>query len=141
MHHKYEMANEPQLRRAAVVLKALGHPDRLRMVAALAAREAGVCHLVVLLGLRQPTVSQHLAVLRRAGLVRGRREGLYVYYRVVSPLVRRLLDRLHIPPAPGPDRLAGCPCPGCSQTAAVGKRRWRRPLAARQGSLHPGALL
>jgi ArsR family transcriptional regulator, arsenate/arsenite/antimonite-responsive transcriptional repressor len=62
-------------------LKALGHPVRLGIALRLA-REGGTCacDFADIFGVSQPTVSQHLKVLREAGLVRTRREGTQIYY-------------------------------------------------------------
>lgn len=64
------------------LFKALGEPNRLRMVALLAHGELCVCHLEAALGLPQSNVSRQLAVLRSAGVVEARREGSWVYYRL-----------------------------------------------------------
>lgn len=66
------------------VLKALADPVRLRILNVLAhADEVCVCHLHDVLRLPQSTVSRHLALLRDAGIVAGRREGTWVYYRLL----------------------------------------------------------
>lgn len=85
------------LKRAADAFRALGHPDRLRIAQALGAQEACVCELVEALGMRQPTISQHLSVLRRAGLVVGVRDGLFVRYRLNGLLAARLLAAAGLP--------------------------------------------
>jgi ArsR family transcriptional regulator len=81
---------------SARLLKALADPVRLRLLNLLAGgREVCVCHLHEALGLPQPTVSRHLAYLRKTGLVAGRKEGLWVYYRLAKPageLHRALLE-------------------------------------------------
>ncbi len=58
----------------AKILKALGDPTRLAIVALLARREHCVCDLMAALNLPQSTCSHHLGVLKRAGLVRDRRD-------------------------------------------------------------------
>jgi ArsR family transcriptional regulator len=71
--------------RMAAVAKALGDPVRLQLVDVLR-KHAGkvcVCELVPLFDLSQPTVSHHLKVLRKAGIVGSEREGLWAYYYVV----------------------------------------------------------
>lgn len=65
------------------LFKALGDETRLRIVALLSHGELCVCHLEEALGLPQPNVSRQLAILRSAGIVRDRREGSWVYYRLV----------------------------------------------------------
>jgi ArsR family transcriptional regulator, arsenate/arsenite/antimonite-responsive transcriptional repressor len=68
------------------LFKALGDPTRLRVVALLTHGELCVCHIEAALGLPQPTVSRHLAVLRNGGVVATRREGTWVYYRLAPQL-------------------------------------------------------
>ena len=69
------------------LLKAFADPVRLRLLNLLSGEreEVCVCHLHEALGLSQPTVSRHLAYLRKPGLVIGRKEGLWVYYRLARP--------------------------------------------------------
>src|SRR3954467_10544078 len=68
------------------LLKAFADPVRLRLLNLLCEdREVCVCHLHEALGLPQPTVSRHLAYLRKHGLVVGRKEGLWVHYRLARP--------------------------------------------------------
>jgi DNA-binding transcriptional ArsR family regulator len=104
--------------------KALAHPVRLRILDILARREACVCHLTAVLGMRQPYVSQQLSALRDTGLVVGRREGTLIYYRLHDARLAALLalgqslvaatdaGATPVPPVTaGP--VAGCQCPGC----------------------------
>lgn len=78
------------------LLKAFSDPVRLRLLNLLShGREVCVCHLFEALDLPQPTVSRHLAYLRKRGVVVGRKEGLWVHYRLAkttSELHRRLID-------------------------------------------------
>ena len=69
----------------AELLKALGHPDRVRLVEELGEREQDVQSLCDTLGVRQARVSQHLAVLRANHVVEDRREGRRVLYRLARP--------------------------------------------------------
>jgi len=65
--------------------KALGDPVRLRLFQLLASEnELCVCHLTEALELPQSTVSRHLGVLRHAGLVKTRREGKWMHYRLAD---------------------------------------------------------
>ena len=66
------------------VFKALADETRVRIVALLAHGELCVCHIEAVLALPQPTVSRHLAVLRSAGVVEMRRDGLWVLYRLAK---------------------------------------------------------
>jgi ArsR family transcriptional regulator len=69
----------------ATVFRALGDPTRLRILALIGRDEMCVCHIHEALRLPQPTVSRHLAYLRRSGLVDTRRDGLWVHYRLALP--------------------------------------------------------
>lgn len=62
--------------------QALGHPIRLSILEILTHGPICVCDLVSLTGKRQPFISQHLAVLRQAGLVTTTREGWNIYYKL-----------------------------------------------------------
>lgn len=74
--------------------KALGHGHRLELLEYLAQGERTVEKLAELSGLSVANTSQHLQLLRQAGLVTTRREGLYVHYRLADPLVTGLMDVL-----------------------------------------------
>lgn len=65
------------------LLRLLGDPVRARIVAALAREELCVCHLVDETSTSQPNVSNHLRVLREAGLVESESAGRFTYYRLV----------------------------------------------------------
>ena len=64
---------------------ALGDATRLRLLNLMAEREICVCYLVEVLGQGQPKISRHLAYLRGAGLVKARRDGKWMHYRLVKP--------------------------------------------------------
>jgi DNA-binding transcriptional ArsR family regulator len=72
------------LQSAIGILKAMGHPVRLRILAMLRGGELCVCQMTALLDLATSTVSAHLAELRRAGLVSERKDGRWVFYRLVD---------------------------------------------------------
>lgn len=74
--------DEEDLFALAELFRALGDATRIRILAALAGRELCVCELMELLGMKQSSVSQHLRVLRERRLVRHRKEGRSVYYRM-----------------------------------------------------------
>jgi len=71
----------------ADVMKALAHPSRLIMLDALAEGEKCVCELQELVGSTMPTVSRHLAQMKNAGIIEGRRDGNQIYYRLLVPCV------------------------------------------------------
>lgn len=78
----------------ADILKVLGHPIRLKIVAGLCTRECNVKHIWECLGLPQATVSQHLALLKNKGIITGTREGVEVHYSVVNELAKRIIASL-----------------------------------------------
>lgn len=65
--------------------RALSDPKRLRIIGLLRDREVCVCDLMTALKMSQPMVSRHLAYLRRAGLVRDRRDGRWRHYSLAKP--------------------------------------------------------
>ncbi len=71
----------------AEVLKTLSHPTRLFIVEMLAKGEKCVCELNRNLEVDHSTISKHLSVLKKAGVVSGRKEGLKVYYRLEAPCI------------------------------------------------------
>jgi DNA-binding transcriptional ArsR family regulator len=79
----------------AGVARALGDSHRLRALLALREGELCVCQLIELLGLSPSTVSKHMSILAQAGLVRHRKEGRWVHYRIEEkespPEARRAL--------------------------------------------------
>lgn len=86
---------EPLLSRAAEVLRALSHPVRLKVALILMEGESCVCRLLPRLGISQPNLSQHVAVMRSAGVLRSRREGNMVLCSLCDdPLVRSILAAL-----------------------------------------------
>lgn len=80
---------EREFARAAAVGRALADPKRLCVLESLADGEVSVSDLSTRVGCQVPNMSQHLAVLRSAGLVSTRRDGSTVYYRIADT---RVLD-------------------------------------------------
>jgi ArsR family transcriptional regulator len=78
----------------AEILKALGHPIRYCIVEGLLAGEQNVGVMVECTGVPQPTVSQHLNILRAAGIIEGNRVGNQVHYSVCSPEARKIVTGL-----------------------------------------------
>jgi DNA-binding transcriptional ArsR family regulator len=74
------------------VFQALADPSRRAIYEALTRGEAAVKELTARFDISQPAVSQHLAALKEAGLVNGRREGRRVYYRVEPRGLKPLVD-------------------------------------------------
>jgi DNA-binding transcriptional ArsR family regulator len=82
-----ETGREPERVRSAAVARALGDPKRLCVLESLAGGEVSVGELASRVACQVPNMSQHLAVLRAAGLVTARRDGSTVYYRLSDPRV------------------------------------------------------
>jgi ArsR family transcriptional regulator len=117
---------------AAKLMQALAHPVRLQILELLRDEGAYVMHLTVALNRRQAYLSQHLAILREAGLVVDERRGMTVIYRVSDRRIFDLLDHLRkVIPLLGmldrrqsalasfwprgslPRTFGGCRCPRC----------------------------
>ena len=79
---------------ASELLRSLGNRHRLLILCQLTESERSVGDLAAFLGLRDSTVSQHLSLLRRDGLVRARRDGQTIWYSIASPPARRVLETL-----------------------------------------------
>lgn len=79
----------------AAVYRALADETRLRILALLRDGEVCVCHLQGSLRLPQPTISRHLAYLRKSSLVESRRDGIWMHYRLApasSPVVKQVVE-------------------------------------------------
>ncbi len=105
----------------SALFRTLGQPARIQILLLLAREDACVCHLEAYLGLRQAAISQHLMLLRDAGLVSANREGRNIYYHLDRPdliaffqQAARLsgLDPARLEPPCQP--LTPCPCPHCN---------------------------
>lgn len=80
--------------RESEILKVLGHPVRLKIVAGLMSQSCNVKKIWECLGLPQATVSQHLALLKNKAVISGRREGVEVFYQVTCPEAQRIIGAL-----------------------------------------------
>lgn len=80
---------------ACALLKALAHEDRLLLLCQLTEGELCVGELEERLGIRQPSLSQQLGVLRNEGLVATRREGTRIYYQLKSPQAIAVMGTLY----------------------------------------------
>jgi len=106
------------------LLTSIGNPVRVQILLAIGTGEACVCHLESLLGLRQAYISQHLMALRKQEIITARRDGKYIFYRLIEPEVLDIIRKV--------GRLAGvseealviqdhsnCECPKCSAKHTV----------------------
>ena len=81
--------------RVALFLRALGNPSRLLLLCQLTKGEKNVNELETLTGVKQPTLSQQLAVLREEGLVHTRKDGKHVFYTIQSEAALAVIEALH----------------------------------------------
>jgi DNA-binding transcriptional ArsR family regulator len=116
------MNTKHSTRSIADYLKVLGSPIRVQILFGIGYGEACVCHLESLLKKRQAYISQHLMVLRDAGILETRRDGKYIYYRVadkgIFDLIRSAAEILNIaadslPELSESETLTQCECPNC----------------------------
>jgi ArsR family transcriptional regulator len=78
-----------------MLFRALADGTRLRLLNLMSGGEVCVCFFVEILGEGQPKISRHLAYLRRAGIVKARRDGKWMHYRIVPPSDRNAAEVLH----------------------------------------------
>ncbi len=71
--------------RLATLVFALADPSRIRLLGVLREKEWCGCHLATLLGLTPATVSRHITLLRKAGLVESRKQGRWLHCRLANP--------------------------------------------------------
>lgn len=103
----------------AALFRAMGHPVRLQILNMLRGGEVCVCHMEAAFGKRQAYISQQLMVLREAGLIAARKDGLKVFYRLADPRVDALVEMaLGLQHVGEPETLDNCACPHCA-TARV----------------------
>lgn len=81
--------------RASTLLKSLANRHRLLIVCQLIEGERSVGELAAFLGIRDATVSQHLALMRKDGLVRARRDGQTIWYAIASTPAQEVLTTLY----------------------------------------------
>jgi DNA-binding transcriptional ArsR family regulator len=79
----------------AGLCKSLSDPKRLHIIQSLRGGERTVGELTAILGVKQSNASQHLAVLRKIGIITPRKEGKTVYYRLAHPKIAEACDLVH----------------------------------------------
>jgi DNA-binding transcriptional ArsR family regulator len=119
--------NVSQAKKIGRLFHMLGQPARLRILMAIGKGEACVCHLEAVLGYRQAYISQHLMALRQMKLVRTRRDGRNIYYRLTDLEILHLLqeagdliglEREEIRFSEAGAKVSNCPCPHCEPERA-----------------------
>ena len=89
------LSNRAAASQACALLKILANEDRLLILCQLIEGEKNVGELEQALGIRQPTLSQQLTVLRDEKLVATERKGKYIYYRLASPEALQIMKTLY----------------------------------------------
>jgi ArsR family transcriptional regulator len=89
-----EMPVEDEIQKNADIIKALGDPTRLKIVYLLEHDELCVCEIMTALDKPQPTVSHHLNLLKNAGLLKWRKEGVWIHYKLSNPKLPENLKEL-----------------------------------------------
>lgn len=84
--------NYSQARIRSEILKALAHPARVLIVHALTGEDHCVCELNALVDIDQSNISRHLAVLKRAGIVSERRDGMRVFHHLQTPCILKAFE-------------------------------------------------
>jgi ArsR family transcriptional regulator len=85
---------EKKINAVVAVAKALGHPQRLKLLAAIGAEEVCVCKLAGVSDLSQPAISHHLNILARSRLLQRRRKGRFNHYKANPELIQKLVDQV-----------------------------------------------
>ena len=104
------------------LLSQICQPARIQILLIIGEQEACVCHIEVITGMRQASISQHLMSLRKAGLVTTYRDGRHIFYRLAHPEIIDLLQKTAQITGVSPDSLRdfsirpvpGCSCPQCN---------------------------
>ncbi|HID66231.1 MAG TPA: transcriptional regulator [Aquificaceae bacterium] len=91
---RQDILNEEKLEELAEFFKALSHPVRLRIISILIEGKQCVKNLGELLNLSQPSVSQHLSILRSRGIVGWKREGSIICYYIKDERVKKIYNLL-----------------------------------------------
>lgn len=84
--------NYAQASLRAGIMKALAHPVRILIVDALSGGERCVCELNRLADIDQSNISRHLSMLKRAGIVSDRRDGMKVFYKLQTPCILKAFE-------------------------------------------------
>jgi len=109
-----------KLARVSDLLQVISPEPRLQILLAIGSGDACVCHLQARLGYRQAYISQQLMALREAGLLDSRRDGKFIFYRLVKPGILELLQKtaqiagVTMVEAKPVEHKKQCACPHCA---------------------------
>ena len=91
---KFDTDLNTKIESIAPRIKACGHPLRLKILCAIESNESCVTELWTCLDQSQPVVSQHLAVLKRKGIVTSSVQGNRRYYSIIDPFIKKFIQNL-----------------------------------------------
>ncbi|OEC86403.1 MULTISPECIES: ArsR/SmtB family transcription factor [Methanobacterium] len=74
--------------------KAISDPTRLKILYLLQEGELCACEIIIALEKPQSTISHHLNVLKNAGFIKGRKEGVWIHYKLINPEIVCLIENL-----------------------------------------------
>ncbi len=89
-----EMPSEEVIQKNADIIKALADPTRLKIIYLLKNGELCVCEIMMALDKPQPTISHHLNILKNKGLLKWRKEGVWIHYRLSKMKILDNIDDL-----------------------------------------------
>lgn len=92
--HPVLITKDDDIERAALSMKAMAHPLRLKILCTLGDQEVSVQEIVELVGTSQSNISQHLAILRDKGILSSRKDANRVYYKVGDARTLRLIGMM-----------------------------------------------
>lgn len=85
------------MERYAEIFKAIAHPIRLKIACGLTMKdECNVSIMVEKLGIAQPTVSQHLNILKNAGIITGYKKGTQICYKITDEKTKKIIKAMEI---------------------------------------------
>lgn len=110
------------VQQVSTILACMAQPARIQILISLCCQEACVCHLETALGMSQASISQHLMIMRKNGLVVTRREGRHIFYSLSKPSTLEVLEKvaeihgIDLQPLQRASfvQIPGCPCPVCA---------------------------
>ena len=89
-----ELPDEDEIQKNADIIKALGDPTRLKIIYLLKYGELCVCEIMTVLDKPQPTVSHHLNLLKNAGILKWRKDGVWIHYKLSNQKLPESLKKL-----------------------------------------------
>jgi len=89
-----KIPDDETLERNASIIKALADPTRLKIVYLLQHGERCVCEIIEALERPQPTISHHLSILKNVGILKWRKDGIWIHYRLADEKILELIEKL-----------------------------------------------